>query len=40
MTKSNQSIEEKIENLKQRCQELGMRITTQRIEIFKEVDVY
>ncbi len=37
MTKSNQSIEEKIENLKQRCQELGMRITTQRIEIFKEV---
>lgn len=32
-----QNIEEKIENLKQRCQELGMRVTTQRVEIFKEV---
>lgn len=37
MQTNAQTIEEKIESLKQRCQELGMRVTTQRVEIFREV---
>ena len=37
MTANVQSIDDKIESLKKRCQELGMRVTTQRVEIFREV---
>ena len=37
MNQNTQSIDDKIESLKQRCQELGMRVTNQRVEIFREV---
>lgn len=37
MNAKAQNIDEKIESLKQRCQELGKRVTTQRVEIFREV---
>lgn len=37
MNQNTQNIDDKIESLKQRCQELGMRVTNQRVEIFREV---